>query len=388
MSLMPEPSAPRRILLSAAEVGPEDAAAVARAVESGWLSPVGPALDRFEAELAGATGRRFAVGLSSGTAALHLGLLALGVQQGDEVWVATLTFAATVNAVVHAGARPVLLDVDPHTWTIDTDLLAEEVVRRARTGGPMPAAIIPVDLYGRCADLGPVADLLAEHGIPVLTDAAESLGASVGGRPAGSVGAAAALSFNGNKIITTSGGGAFVTDDETAARRVRHLATQAREPVRHYEHREVGFNHRLSNILAALGSSQLATLERRVARRRAIHDRYAAAFADLGWLRVGDPLREEDVARGDLPTRWLTCVTLDPAAPVDRDGLIDALENEGIESRPIWKPMHLQPVHRDLPLVGGDVAADAFRRGAALPSGSALSDDDVDAAIDVILSVR
>jgi len=371
----------RRILLSAAEVGPEDAAAVARAVESGWLSPVGPALDRFEAELAGTTGRRFAVGLSSGTAALHLGLLALGVQPSDEVWVATLTFAATVNAVVHAGARPVLLDVDPHTWTIDTDLLAEEVVRRVRTGGPMPAAVIPVDLYGRCADLGPVADLLAEHGVVVLTDAAESLGASVGGRPAGSVGAAAALSFNGNKIITTSGGGAFVTDDEAAARRVRHLATQAREPVRHYEHREVGFNHRLSNILAALGSSQLATLERRVARRRAIHDRYVAAFADVGWLRVADPLREEDVARGDLPTRWLTCVTLDPAAPVDRDGLIDALEAEGIESRPVWKPMHLQPVHRDLPFVGGDIAARAFRDGVALPSGSAMTDVDVDRVI-------
>jgi dTDP-4-amino-4,6-dideoxygalactose transaminase len=374
-----------RILLSAAEVGPEDAAAVARAVESGWLSPVGPALDRFEAELAEVTGRRFAVGLSSGTAALHLGLLALGVQPGDEVWVSTLTFVATANAVVHAGAKPVLFDVDPHTWTIDVALVAEELGRRVRAGEPLPAAIIPVDLYGRCADLGPVTDLLAEHDVAVLTDAAESLGASIGGRPAGSVGDAAALSFNGNKIITTSGGGALVTDDEAVARKVRYLATQAREPVRHYEHVEVGFNHRLSNVLAALGSSQLATLKRRVARRRAIYDRYIAAFAGIDWLRVADSLRDEDIVRDDRPTRWLTCVVIDPtSAPVDRDALIDALESLDIESRPVWKPMHLQPVYSEASTLGGAVAAEAFDHGVALPSGSGLTDADVERVISAV----
>ena len=375
-----------RILLSAAEVGPRDRDAVADAVTSGWLSPVGPALDRFEQELAQVTGRQHAVGLASGTAALHLGLLALGVQPGDEVWIATLTFVATANAVVHAGARPVLFDVDPGTWTMDAGLVADELDRRIRVGAPLPAAVIPVDLYGRCADLGPAADLLAEHGVPVLTDAAESLGASIGGRPAGSVGAAAALSFNGNKIITTSGGGALVTDDESIARRVRSLATQAREPVRHYEHLEVGFNHRLSNVLAALGSSQLATLESRVARRRAIHERYVAGLAALPGLHVVDPLRDQDVARGDFPTRWLTCITLDPeVAPVDRDELIDALEDQDIESRPVWKPMHLQPVHRSAPLFGsGDVATAAFAQGVALPSGSGLSDDDVDRVVEAL----
>ena len=375
-----------RILLSAAEVGPDDAAAVARAVESGWLSPVGPALERFEAELAEATGRRFAVGLSSGTAALHLGLLALGVQPGKEVWVSTLTFVATANAVVHAGARPVFIDVDPQTWTIDASLVAEELDRRVRNDVQLPAAIIPVDLYGRCADLGPAAERLTELGIPVLTDAAESLGASIGGRLAGSVGAAAALSFNGNKIITTSGGGALVTDDESIARRVRSLATQAREPVRHYEHLEVGFNHRLSNVLAALGSSQLATLESRVARRRAIHERYVAGLAALPGLHVVDPLRDQDVAGGDFPTRWLTCITLDPeVAPVDRDELIDAFEDQDIESRPVWKPMHLQPVHRSAPLFGsGDVATAAFAQGVALPSGSGLGDDDIDRVIEAL----
>jgi dTDP-4-amino-4,6-dideoxygalactose transaminase len=375
-----------RILLSAAEVGPRDRDAVADAVTSGWLSPVGPALDRFEQELAEVTGRQHAVGLASGTAALHLGLIALGVQPGDEVWIATLTFVATANAVVHAGARPVLFDVEPGTWTMDAGLVAEELGRRVRAGAPLPAAVIPVDLYGRCADLGPCADLLAEHGVPVLTDAAESLGASIGGRPAGSVGAAAALSFNGNKIITTSGGGALVTDDESIARRVRSLATQARQPVRHYEHLEVGFNHRLSNVLAALGSSQLSTLECRVARRRAIHERYVAGLAALPGMHVVDPLRDQDIARGDLPTRWLTCITLDPeVAPVDRDGLIDALEAQDIESRPVWKPMHLQPVHRSAPLFGsGEVATVAFAHGVALPSGSGLSDDDIDRVIEAL----
>ena len=250
----------------------------------------------------------------------------------------------------------------------------------------MHAAVIPVDLYGRCANLEHCADLLAEHGVSVLTDAAESLGASIDGRPTGSVGAAAALPFNGNKIITTSGGGALVTDDESIARRVRSLATQARQPVRHYEHLEVGFNHRLSNVLAALGSSQLATLESRVARRRAIHERYVAGLAALPGLQVVDPLRDQDVARGDVPTRWLTCITLDPeVAPVDRDGLIDALEEQDIESRPVWKPMHLQPVHRSAPLFGsGDVATEAFERGVALPSGSGLSDDDIDRVIETL----
>ena len=377
-----------RILLSAAEVGPSDVAAVASAVESGWLSPIGPSLDRFESELAQVTGRRYAVGLSSGTAALHLGLLGLSVEPGDEVWLSTLTFVATANAVVHAGARPVLFDVDPHTWTIDPALIAEELAQRRRVGARMPSAVIPVDLYGRCADLGEVSDLLAANGIPVLTDAAESLGARLGGHPAGSVGSAAALSFNGNKIITTSGGGALITDDEEVARRVRYLATQAREPVRHYEHLEVGFNHRLSNVLAALGSSQLAVLEARVARRRAIHHRYLSGLAGLPGLTIADPLRGSDLERDDAPSRWLTCIVLDAdAAPVDRDGVIDALEAVDIESRPVWKPLHLQPVYADVVAVGGGIAARAFADGVALPSGSGLSEADIDRVIETIRSL-
>jgi dTDP-4-amino-4,6-dideoxygalactose transaminase len=378
-------SSPDRILLSVAEVDAQDVRAVSEAVLSGWLSPAGPALNRFEAELAEATGRRYAVGLSSGTAALHLGLLALGIQPGDEVWTSTLTFVATANAVVHAGATPVFFDVDESTWTIDVNLVREELERRIAVGGRLPSAVLPVDLYGRCADLGDLFPLLSEYGIPVLTDAAESLGASISGRPAGSTGAMAALSFNGNKIITTSGGGAVVTDDEHLAARVRHLATQAREPVRHYEHVEIGFNQRLSNVLAALGSSQLSSLGRRVERRRGIHERYVAGFADVAGVRIADELRDDDRRANSIPSRWLTCIILDPEVHgVERDSLIDALESQGIESRPVWKPIHLQPAYQDTALVGGRLAVEAFDLGIALPSGSGLSDDQIDRVIDAV----
>jgi dTDP-4-amino-4,6-dideoxygalactose transaminase len=371
-----------RILLSGPDVGPTERAALLAAFDGGWISPVGPDLDRFEADLAAVTGRRFAVALSSGTAALQLGLLALGLASDDEVWVATLTFAATANAVVHAGARPVFLDVDPRTWTLDVDLVAGELERRCRAGARPPAAIIPVDLYGRCAAYDRLLPLASEHGVPVLADAAEALGAHHLGRPAGGDGAAAALSFNGNKIITTSGGGALVTDDERVAQRVRHLATQAREPVRHYEHVDIGFNHRLSNLLAALGSAQLGGLAGKVARRRAIHARYEAGLAGLPGLTVADPEDAAEAAAGTLPNRWLTCVSVDPQeAPVGRDGIIDALAADGIEARPVWKPMHLQPVHAGRVTLGGSVADRAFAHGLALPSSSALRDDEVDEVV-------
>ena len=383
------PGRPRwRILLSGPDVGPREREALLAAFDGGWISPVGPELDRFEDDLRRVTGRAHAVALSSGTAALQLGLLALGVGPGDEVWVATLTFAATANAVVHAGARPTFLDVDPTTWTLDVDLVADELAARRRDGRPLPAAIVPVDLYGRCAAYDRLLPVAAEHGVPVLADAAEALGATHLGAPAGSHGVAAALSFNGNKIITTSGGGALVTDDAAIAARVRHLATQAREPVRHYEHVDVGFNHRLSNLLAALGSAQLEGLAAKVERRRAIHARYAAGLADLPGIAIADPEQPGEEAAGTRPTRWLTCITLDPAmAGVDRDGLIDALAAEGIEARPVWKPMHLQPAYDGAPAIGGAVAAAAFDHGVALPSGSALTDGEVEDVIGVVRRV-
>jgi dTDP-4-amino-4,6-dideoxygalactose transaminase len=357
----------RRVLLSAPEVGSEERAALLAAFDGGWVAPVGPDLDAFEADLAAVTGRAHAVGLSSGTAALHLGLLALGVGAGDEVWVSTLTFVATANAVMHAGATPVLVDCDA-TWTMDVELVRSELDRRARSGARPPAAIVPVDLYGRCADHDELAEVAARHGVPVLVDAAEALGASYRGRPAGSEGLAAVLSFNGNKIVTTSGGGALVTDDAAVAARVRHLATQAREPVLHYEHRDVGFNQRLSNLLAALGRPQVARIAERVARRRAVAERYRTALADAPGVTFMPQPDADESARGTRPSWWLTCLTLEPGvARLDRDGLIAALAAEGVETRPVWKPMHLQPVYAGAPVLGGAVAARLFQTGVTLP---------------------
>ena len=360
-----------RILLSPPDVGPRERELLVAAFDSGWIAPAGPDLDAFEGELAEVTGRNRAVALASGTAGVHLALHVLGVGEGDEVLVPTLTFAATVNAVTYVGAAPVLLDVDPDDWTLDVDAVQAELERRAAAGIAQPAAIVPVDLYGQCADYDRLVPLAAEYGIPLVADAAESLGASRSGRPAGGDGVMAILSFNGNKVITTSGGGALVTDDARLADRVRKLATQAREPVLHYEHEEVGFNYRLSNLLAAVGRAQLETLADKVARRRGINARYREAFADLPGVRFMQP------APDSQPSWWLTCLTIDAeVAGVSRDGLIAALAADDIEARPVWKPMHLQPVFAGADRRGGEVAAGLFAQGLCLPSGSSLAATD------------
>jgi dTDP-4-amino-4,6-dideoxygalactose transaminase len=359
-----------RVLLSPPDVGPAEREALLRAFDSGWIAPAGPELDAFEAELAAATDREHAVALSSGTAALHLALVAAGIGPGDEVLVPTLTFVATANAVVYTGATPVFVDADPVTWTVDVTLVAQLLEQRRRTGRPAPAAVLPVDLYGQCADLTTLRPLCEDHGVRLISDAAESLGARHADRPAGAHGWIAALSFNGNKTITTSGGGALVTDDGEVAAHVRKLATQAREPVLHYEHTEVGYNYRLSNLLAALGRAQLEGLEAKVARRRQLNAVYRAALAPLPGIEV------LDAGPANEPSWWLTCLTVDPVlAGIDRDGLIAVLADAGIESRPVWKPMHLQPVFAAAASVGGDVAADRFARGLCLPSGSSLTDE-------------
>lgn len=368
-----------RILLSPPDVGEVERRRLLEAFDSGWIAPVGPDLDAFEIEFAAQVDRRYAVALSSGTAALHLGLLAMGVGPGDEVLVPTLTFAATANAVVYTGAAPVFVDADPDTWNLDLGLVADELERRARRSVAQPKVILPVDLYGRCVDYTQLLPVAERYGVRVLEDAAEALGATHAGRPAGAFGAAAAFSFNGNKIITTSGGGMFVTDDEGMAQRVRHLATQAREPVVHYEHREVGFNYRLSNLLAAVGRAQLASLGDKVARRREINARYRKHLASLPGLRFAseDPTGE--------PNQWLTCCIVDPAeAGFGRDAVIAALGQAGIEARPVWKPMHLQPVYADRTVLGGEVSAGLFDAGMCLPSGSSLSDDELDEVAGII----
>jgi len=352
---------------------------VLAAIDSGWLAPAGPDLQAFEEEVAEVVGRRHAVALSSGTAALHLALIVHGVGPGDEVLVSDLTFAASVNPIRYVGATPVLIDSDPDTWDISPTLVAEEL--EARRTAPPKAAIL-VDLYGQVADHHAIAPLLAEHGVLHLSDAAESLGASYAGRPAASFGAAAALSFNGNKILTTSGGGMLVTDDPAVAQRVRHLSTQARELAAHYEHQEVGYNYRLSNLLAAFGRAQLADLDRRVAHRRGVFDRYVAALGHVPGIGF-----MPEAATG-VSNRWLSCMTIDHAVAGCRpDQVREHLETLDIEARPTWKPMHLQPVFAGCPARLDGTAERLFETGLCLPSGSSLTTRDQDRVIEGILEV-
>jgi dTDP-4-amino-4,6-dideoxygalactose transaminase len=365
------------ILLSPPEAGPAERDALLEALDSGWLAPVGPALDAFEAEMASAVGRGFGVGLSSGTAALHLALLAHGVGPGDDVLVSDFTFAASVNAITYTGAMPVLIDSDQATWNLSADLLAEEL--HARRDRPPKAAVV-VDLYGQAADHDRIGPLLAEHGVLHVVDAAESLGATYRDTPSAAHGAVAVLSFNGNKIITTTGGGMLVTDDERVAARVRHLATQAREPAPHYEHLEVGFNYRLSNLLAAFGRAQLADLDRRVARRREIFARYEAALTPSPGIAC---MPEAAYGRGN---RWLTCITIDAeVCGFTPDDLRLHLASADIEARPTWKPMHLQPVFASLSARLDGTSAELFRTGLCLPSGSSLTPADQDRVISAVL---
>jgi pyridoxal phosphate-dependent aminotransferase EpsN len=303
--------------------------------------------------------------LSSGTAALHLALVSRGIGAGDKVLVSSLTFSATLNAIKYVGAEPVLIDSSAEDWNMDPELLAVAL------GEGDYAACIPVDIYGQCADYSAIAPLLAEAGVTLISDATEALGATRDEHVGGSSGLCAALSFNGNKIITTSGGGALVTDDEAMAGHVRFLATQARENAPHYEHKEVGYNYRLSNLLAALGRSQLADLERRVDTRRGHREAYAESLGSLPGVEF---MPEAPNSRS---TFWLTCLTIDPkAAGVDREQVRLHLESLDIESRPVWKPMHLQPVFASCRAYGGDVSARLFETGLCLPSGSSLTEVD------------
>ena len=375
----PGPREPRRIWLSPPDVREPERASLLAALQSGWVAPVGPDLDAFEAELAARCGVPHAVALSSGTAGLHLALLQVGVSPGDDVLVPTATFAATANAVTYCGARPCFVDADPETWQLSPVLLAAELADRKERGN-LPAAVVTVDLYGACADYDAILAVCAEYGVPVVEDAAEALGATFGDRPAGSFGAAGVLSFNGNKVITTSSGGALLCHDADTAARARYLATQARRPVAHYEHAEVGFNYRLSNLLAAFGRGQLATLDERIARRRAVRARYQEAFADLPGVAFPalDP-------RGTT-NAWLTCVTLAPGvAALGPDELRTALEARNIETRPLWKPMHAQPVFQSHPARLDGTADRLFATGLCLPSGSGMSDDDLER---VVVAVR
>lgn len=361
-----------RIHLSSPDVTELEEEALLRAVRSGWIAPLGPEVDAFEQELAAYCGRAHAVALSSGTAALHLGLLTLGVGRGDLVITSSMTFAATANAITYTGAEPVFVDCD-ETGNMNPDLL-QEAFRELKSEGRTVRAVVPVDLLGKVADHERIGAIAAAYGVPVLSDAAESLGAVRQGRSSGSYGVAAAVSFNGNKIMTTSGGGALLTDDPETARRVRYLATQARQPIAHYEHTDIGYNYRLSNLLAALGRAQLSRLDEMIERRRLLRLQYRQFFAPVPGVTVfGEPSGADGGSTRD--NWWLTSVLVDPEiAGFDADDLRLALVEANIEARPLWKPMHLQPVFKGLRAFSDGTGERLFKFGVSLPSGSILAE--------------
>ncbi|KIG19358.1 Lipopolysaccharide biosynthesis protein RffA [Enhygromyxa salina] len=367
-----------RIYLSPPDVGPAEREALLSAFDSGWIAPLGPQVDAFERAIALRVGRSDAAATNSGTAALHLALRLLGVGPGDEVWLSTLTFIATATPVTWLGAEPVFMDSEARTWNLDPELLAH-ALDCAATLGRLPKAVIVVDIYGQCADYDPIVAACQRHGVALVEDAAESLGASYNGRPAGSFGKLALVSFNGNKIATCGGGGMLVGDDPQLIARARWLASQAREDAAHYQHELCGYNYRLSNVLAGIGVAQAARLEELVDRRRANFAHYAAALGDLpGITFMPEP-------PGHRATRWLTVVLVDhDRFGVGPEQLRLALERAGIESRPLWKPLHLQPLFARNRCIGGPFTEQLFERGLCLPSGSTLRREDQERVIAVI----
>ncbi|HXC02567.1 MAG TPA: SDR family NAD(P)-dependent oxidoreductase [Opitutaceae bacterium] len=370
-----------RIFLSPPHMSAAEYAFIEEAFRSNYIAPVGPHVDAFEREFCARFGFRHAAAVSSGTAAIHLALRLLGVQPGEEVVCSTLTFTASANPIVYEQARPVFIDSDEATWNMDPVLLEEWLAARAKAGR-LPRAVIAVDLYGQCANLDRIAAACERYDVPLIEDAAEALGATLAGRPAGTFGRMGIFSFNGNKIITTSGGGMLVSENNELINQARFLATQARDPAQHYQHSQLGFNYRLSNVLAGIGRAQLQVIGERVDARRRVFAHYAAALQDL----PGVAFMPE--AAGSRGNRWLTCLTIDPAkAGVDSEQVRRALEAENIEARPVWKPLHLQPVFAGCEVVGGAVSDRLFNQGLCLPSGSAMTEDDLEQVIGVVRSV-
>ena len=372
----------RWIYLSTPHMSGLEEAYVADAFASNWIAPLGPHVDAFEREFCEVVGASHAAALSSGTAALHLALLLAGVGRDDAVFVSTLTFSASVNPVAYLGGRPVLIDSEERSWNMDPALLAQALDDAGRRGR-LPRVVMLVHLYGQSADIDPVLEACRRWEVTLVEDAAEALGATYKGRATGTFGATGVYSFNGNKIITTSGGGMLVSEDGALVAHARKLSTQAREPVPHYEHVEIGFNYRLSNVLAAIGRGQLQVLDARVAARRRNFERYAEALGGLPGIAF---MPEAPWGRS---TRWLTCLTIDPREfGADREAVRLALAEERIEARPIWKPMHLQPVFAGCERVGGGVAERIFEHGLCLPSGSNLTEADLGRVIDAVIGVH
>ena len=370
-----------RIYLSAPDIGPLELEYVKEAFATNWVAPVGPHIDAFEKEFAQKVGSKYAVALSSGTAALHIALRLAGVQAGDEVLCSSLTFIASASPITYLGAHPVFIDSEIQSWNMDSALAVEVIEKKVRNG-KIPKALVLVHLYGQSADINPIKVCCDKYGIKLIEDAAEALGATYHHVAPGSLGWAGIHSFNGNKIITTSGGGMLVTNDEQLAHSARFLATQARDPAPHYQHTTIGYNYRMSNICAAIGRGQLTELTQKVARRRAHFDTYREAFKNL----PGFAMQPE--ASWGKSTHWLSCLTIDPKlSKLSAEEIRLNLEKSNIESRPIWKPLHLQPVFSSAEYHGRGVSDKIFSEGLCIPSGSGLTDTDRQKVIHTIVNL-
>ncbi|MTJ55122.1 aminotransferase class I/II-fold pyridoxal phosphate-dependent enzyme [Anabaena sp. UHCC 0253] len=369
------------ILLSTPHIGNQELEFVKEAFDTNWIAPVGPHVDAFEQEFCQVTGASYAAAVSSGTAALHLALQLVGVTSGDEVFCSTLTFAATANPIVYLGAKPVFIDSDRLSWNMNPDLLQEALQKRAYLG-KLPKAVIVVHLYGQSADIEPIFKVCDHYNIPLIEDAAEALGATYKGLSPGTFGRFGIYSFNGNKIITTSGGGMLVSHDDLLITKAKFLATQARDPAPHYQHSEIGYNYRLSNVLAGIGRGQLRVLNQRVAARRRNFEVYQQALNDLPGIEFMPE------AKFGISTRWLTCLTIDADKfGADREYIRLQLARRQIEARPVWKPLHLQPVFSECECIGGEVSEDLFTKGLCLPSGSNLTNAELERVIDAIQAI-
>ena len=360
------------ILLSTPHIGDRELKFVREAFDTNWVAPVGPHIDAFEREFARTVGVKYAAALSSGTAALHLALKLAGVERGDEVFCSTFTFIASVSPITYLGATPVFIDSDRTSWNMDSELLASTLAKKDKLG-KLPKAVVVVHLYGQSADLEPIVEICDRYGVTLIEDAAEALGATYKNTSPGTWGRAGIFSFNGNKIITTSGGGMLVSNDSELIEQAKFLATQARDPKPHYEHTQVGFNYRLSNICAGIGRGQLTVLSQRVAARRRNFKFYQQALGDLPGVEF---MPEADFG---ISTHWLSCLTFDPkVGGVDREEVRLKLLEQQIETRPVWKPMHLQPVFARCECTNNRVAEDLFQKGLCLPSGSNLTQNDLE----------
>jgi dTDP-4-amino-4,6-dideoxygalactose transaminase len=367
-----------RIWLSSPHMSGKEMKYIHEAFEGNWIAPLGPNVDNFEKELCAATNASHSVALSSGTAAIHLALIVMGVKPGDEVICSSFTFSASANPIIYVGASPVFIDSEPETWNMSPVYL-EAAIKDRMAKGKKPKAIILVHLYGQSAKLEEILKISEEYGIPIIEDAAESLGSTYKGKMTGTFGKIGIYSFNGNKIITTSGGGALVSEDKGLTEHANFLATQARDKASHYEHSQIGYNYRMSNVVAGIGRGQLEVLKERVDQRRKNFEFYKEALSVVPTIKFNI-----SNINGDS-NRWLTCISLEENnSKISVQNIMEALEKDNIESRPLWKPMHLQPVFKYYPFYGNGFSESLFRKGLCLPSGSYLEEEQLESVVKII----